>query len=202
VIDAFRAAGSAIAGGLAGGLASGSDGVVSAAAALGSAALAAFKDKLQIKSPSRVFFAAGLQVGAGTEQGLVSKRPAVRRAAAELVETPRRMLAKPRFENPAGANVVNLATARARVQSAIKPMAPSAVALRTPAAPSVAPTTEPTAPPARAAAGGDIVINVTIENINAGSGSAGDIEAAVREGIEKALRGIAANLGAASGRAA
>jgi hypothetical protein len=76
--------GTMITGGIAAGIKAGAGAVWDAMRNMGSGAIKAFKDKLGIKSPSKVAFAASLEVPHGSRNALEAGRPMVRRSAERL----------------------------------------------------------------------------------------------------------------------
>jgi hypothetical protein len=122
----------------------------------------------------RASASSGVQVGEGTVAGINAERPRVERAAADLLELPRQKM-------------------RAHLQLVPPPRAPEerATAPLRLAAPRVGGA-------ATGGHGGLTIENLTIQ-VSAPSGDANDIAAAVREELERTLRGVAANLGAPVG---
>jgi hypothetical protein len=80
--------GSNFAKGIADGITGGVPGVVGAVVSLGGAVIKAFRDKLQIKSPSRVMFKDGLNVAVGQARGIDAGRPQVEQAVRRSMVAP------------------------------------------------------------------------------------------------------------------
>jgi hypothetical protein len=200
LIDKFRGAGKDAGAGLLSGLASTGGPLGAAAANLGAKALQAFRDKLQIRSPSRKFFEAAGHIGGGAVLALRASKPAVQRAAAELVETPKRATMRRQL-----ADVISLPRpgvglrAAASLRPTVVPMRPEPP--RRDGAPPNRVRASVTAGP-RSHGAAPITMNVTIEQINVGSGDPKEIQAAVSAALEVELRKVAAHLGATAGRAA
>jgi hypothetical protein len=84
----WKGLGEAIVRGIVDGIEGGAKWVISAVERLGAATWKAFKEKLQIHSPSRLFRVGGMQVGAGVALGLQDAHPRVETAATRLLGTP------------------------------------------------------------------------------------------------------------------
>jgi hypothetical protein len=203
----WRGAADAIIDGFVDGIKDGVKRVINAVEEMGEAAWNAFKRKVQIGSPSKLFrIQGGRNIAGSVALGAKEETPKVHRAIAEMVPTPRRAMG---VKAGASASAGVSASLGAGKLAPVIQLGPRIKMQREreerEREESTAPRRPPGAPPAAGAISaqrGRTVVHLTIQNLTVGAGASPDTKEAAREVVDEIVRQLEGANIHAGGRAA